>query len=153
MDPIKDPGRPQAADSPGPSGVFLLAAWCGLAGGLMEVATRLVCRNLGVSTQLFQMNRHFLWLAPLSNLLLFCGIGLILAVATKVWPRGVRWSSPRGLRSALLPGLIVACPRIYSAALCVLALGLSSRLVDVLEPHAGGLRRRLPEFSWGSRGS
>src|SRR4051794_3583872 len=85
MDPIKDPEGPQAARIlPGPSGVFLLAAWCGLAGGLMEVATRLVCMSLGVSTQLFQMNRHFLWLAPLSNLLLFCGIGLILAVATKV---------------------------------------------------------------------
>jgi arylsulfatase A-like enzyme len=122
--------------------VFVLAAWCGLAGGLMEVATRLVCKNLGISTQLFQMSRHFLWLAPLSNLLLFSGMGSILALAIKLWPRRAGWLSPRLICAcALLPGLVVACPRVYSAALLVLAFGIASCLIDLLEPRVGGLRR------------
>ena len=30
------------------------------------------------------MSRHFVWMAPLSNLLLFAGIGVVLAMATKL---------------------------------------------------------------------
>jgi hypothetical protein len=111
----------------------------------MEVATRVVCKNLGVSSQLFQMSRHFLWLAPLSNLLVFIGKGLILAVATKFWPRRAGWLSSRLICAwALVPGLVVACPRIYSAALFVLAMGIATCLINVLEPHAGGLPRWFP---------
>ena len=48
--------------------------------------TRVVWKILP-SHRMYLMSRHFIWLAPLSNLLLFTGIGLLLAVGTKLWPR------------------------------------------------------------------
>ena len=44
---------------------------------------------------MYLMSRHFVWLVPLSNLLLFFVVGMFLAVATKLWPRPAGWLSPR----------------------------------------------------------
>ena len=74
----------------------MLAAWCGLAAGLLEVATRVLCRWINPTNRLYLMSRHFVWLAPLSNLLLFSGSDLLLAVANQSSGRGAAgWLSPR----------------------------------------------------------
>ncbi len=55
------------------------------------------------------MSRHFVWLAPLSNLLLFSGAGLILAVATRLRHRPGGWLSLRLVCFlAVLPLFMVA---------------------------------------------
>ncbi len=73
------------------------------------------------------MSRHFLWMAPLSNLLLFTGIGLFLALATKFWPRRGGWLFARLVCFlAILPVLIVISPGIYPWAWAILAMGLAS---------------------------
>ena len=41
------------------------------------------------------VSRHFLWLGPLSNLLFFLGMGLVLSVAVKLSPRAAGWLGPR----------------------------------------------------------
>ncbi len=67
--------------------VLLLSAWCGLAGGLLEVGTTICVRNLIPTNRGYLMTRHFVWLAPLSNLLLFSAMGLLLAAVAWLWPR------------------------------------------------------------------
>ncbi len=90
-----------------PLDVLVLSAWWGLAGGLLEVGTRVVCKILPVH-RMYSMSRHFIWMAPLSNLLLFTGIGLFLALATKFWPGHGSWLFSRLACSvAILPVLIV----------------------------------------------
>ena len=128
----------------GPLNVLLLSAWCGLAGGLVEVGTRILCRSIDPENRFYMMSRHFVWLAPLSNLLLFSGLGLVVALGTRLFPRLGGWLCPRliGLL-AFLPMLIVISPRVYPQAWAILALGVSSRLVSILEGHATALRRRL----------
>jgi len=128
----------------GPLDVLLLSAWCGLAGGLLEVGTKVLCRSINPTDRLYQVSRHFVWLAPLTYLLLFLAMGLFWATVTRLCPRRGGWLSRRLIvASALAPALIVAGPQIYFPAWMIVALGIASRLVPSLERHASGLRRWL----------
>ncbi len=122
--------------------VFLLSVWCGLAAGWLEVATRVFCKKMGGAQPLYLMSRHFLWLGPLSNLLLFSGLGMGLAALTRAWPRFGGLVSPRLVCAlALLPVALVAGQLIYVEAWFLLLLGVASRLVPALERHPAALRR------------
>ncbi len=128
----------------GPWNVFVLAAWCGLGGGLLEVATRVLSRYVDPTNRYYMLSRHFIWLAPISSLLLFSGTGLFLAIGTKIWPSRIAWFSPRFICFwAVLPALMVASPRIYPAAWIVVALGIALPLARLLERHVTGLGRWL----------
>jgi arylsulfatase A-like enzyme len=90
------------------------------------------------------MSRHFVWLVPLANLLLFSGMGVLLALATKRWPRRGGSLSPRLLcAGALLPAFLVAGPQIHAGAWLILAAGIAWRLVPCLERPATRWRRWL----------
>src|SRR5580693_8357736 len=62
-----------------PLDILVLSAWCGLAGGMLEVVARIIGTTFFSSFRLYLLSRHFVWLAPLSNLLLFFAMGLVLA--------------------------------------------------------------------------
>ena len=116
---------------------YYLAAGCGLAAGLLEVGSRILCRSINPTNRLYEMSRHFVWLAPLTYLLLFLAMGLFLAAITWLWPRPGGWLSRRLIVAcALLPAFVVASPQIDLVAWMILALGIASRLVPVLERHA-----------------
>jgi len=136
-------GSPAPPSRLGPLDMLALSAWCGLAAGLLEVGTRVVCRSVGASNQLYMMSRHFVWLAPLSNLVLFSGMGVLLAVATKLWPRRGAWVSPRLIcAAAVLPMLFVGGPQIHAGAWLIVALGIAARLVPWLERPATRVKVR-----------
>ena len=121
-----------------------LRVWSGLAAGELEVAARAFNRNFSSTNQLYAMTRHFVWVVPLVDLLLFLGVGILLAAATRFSPRRARWLSPR-LRGALaiFPALLVAGRSIYPEAWLILAMGIASCLAIVLERHISGIRRLL----------
>ena len=124
--------------------LFLLSAWCGLASGLLEVGARVVCRAIDPSQRLYLVSRHFLWLGPLSSLLFFLGMGLVLSVAVKLSPRAVGWLSPRLIcAGAIMPVLMAAVPQIYAEAWAIFGLGIAVQLVPILERRITALRRRL----------
>ena len=117
-----------------PRDVLALAAWLGLAAGWLEVGTKVLCKSLIGTDRLYLTTRHFVWLVPLSNLLLFLTGGLLLAVATKLWPRAAGWLSPRIIcAAAVLPALMVAGNQIYTWAWVVVAAGMSMRAVAWFE--------------------
>ena len=102
-----------------------------------------LCKWTGTQA-LYTMSRHFVWLVPLANLLFFFGIGALMALATKRWPRRGGWLSPRILCAcAILPTLMVAGPRIYAEVWSIVSMGIASRLVPRLERHATSLRWSL----------
>jgi arylsulfatase A-like enzyme len=144
---IASPGTartPEPVGRLGPLDVLALSAGCGLAAGWLEVGTRVLCRSIDSTSRLYTMSRHFIWLAPLSNLLLFLVMGTLLAAATKLWPLRGGWISPRLICAfALLPALMVAGPRIHTVAWLILTLGIASRGVPWLERRAARLRRWL----------
>ena len=64
----------------------MLSVWCGLAAGLLEVGTRALCRAIDPTKRLYTVSRHFVWLTPLANLLVFFALGLFLALVTRFAP-------------------------------------------------------------------
>ena len=133
-----------AGDRLGPLDVFVLSAWCGLAAGELEVVARVLRASLSSTNRLYLMTRHFVWVVPLVDGLLFLGVGIILAAATRIWPRCAGWLSPRLICTlAILPALVIAGPAIYQAAWLILALGIASCVAPVLERQAAGMRRWL----------
>ena len=74
-----------------------MSVGCGLVAGWLEVATRILVKNLIGTNRLYMMSRHFVWMVPLSDLLMFTMAGLVLAVATRLAPRRGGWLGPRVL--------------------------------------------------------
>jgi len=137
-------GSPVAQRRLGPLDVLVLSVWCGLAGGLLEVGARVLRKTIDPTNRLYGVSRHFVWLVPLTYLLLFSGIGAVLAVAAKRWPRRGGWLAPRLLCAlAVLPMFMVAGHRIYPQAWLILSVGIASLVAPSLEWHAVGLRRAL----------
>jgi arylsulfatase A-like enzyme len=122
----------------------VLSAWCGLAAGWLEVGTRILCRHIDATNRLSMMSRHFVWLVPLTDLMLFLAMGMVLAAAVKLRPGVGGWLGPRLIcAGAVWPALLVAGPRIYTAAWLTLALGIGSCMARWLERDPAGWRRWL----------
>ena len=114
--------------------VLAWAVWFGLSAGLLEVAARVLCRAIDPTRRLYLMSKHFVWLTPLATLVLYLVLGLLLAGLTRVWPRlGARLSLRLLCALAIQPMLMVAVPRILPAAWFILAWGIATRLVPLLE--------------------
>ena len=50
--------------------------WLGLAAGLLEVGMRVLCRAIDPTQRIYVTSRHFVWLTPLANMLLFVSTGI-----------------------------------------------------------------------------
>ncbi len=128
----------------GPVDLLVLAAWCGLAAGELEVASRFLYRTFGSSLRLYLMTRHFVWLVPLIDLVLFLAGGVLLAGLARVWPRRGAWLGPRLIiAAALMPALTSAGRGIYAEAWLLLTLGVALRIAPVLERRPEHWRHRL----------
>ncbi len=133
---------PQATPQLGAGGFLALAAWCGLLAGLLEVLTKVVCTAAGRTGRYYQMSRHFFWLIPVTNLLVFLGLGILLAGLVWMFPRFGRWFSLRSLAAmVVLPSFLVAVPEIHPLVWLLFASGLAVQSVRFLERRASGFRR------------
>jgi arylsulfatase A-like enzyme len=124
-----------------PHHVLILSLWCGLIAGPLEVGAIVLRKHTVDLNQLYWMSRHFVWLIPLTNLLIFLTIGLNFGLLALCGRRG-RWLAVRLLCAlTVLPPLWAAFPRIYGVAGVILALGIAARLVPALERRSSGFRR------------
>ena len=121
---------------------LVLSAWCGLSSGLVEVVALIVRKHFVDLNHFYWMSRHFVWLVPLTNFLVFVIVGVLLSVLVTIWRGRGRWVATRFLGTlTLLPLFWGAFPRIHPAASFVVVLGIAMRLVPVLERRATGVRR------------
>jgi arylsulfatase A-like enzyme len=121
--------------------LLFLSLWCGFIAGSLEVGAIVLRKHTFDLNQFYWMSRHFVWLIPLTNLLIFLILGLGLATLSYGWPRRASWFGARLLCVlTLLAPLWAAFPRIYGLAGCLVALGIASRMVPILERHAVGFR-------------
>jgi arylsulfatase A-like enzyme len=128
------------------SDLIWLSAWLGLVAGWVEVGTRIFLKNVLGPGYMYLMTRHFVWLIPLTNLLLFLIGGLVLAAMARPWPRLASWLGPRLLvTAAIMPALLVSGRQVYSWAWLLLAAGIAIQVVPRLE------RLSLDWQRWGRR--
>ncbi len=105
---------------------------------------RVLCRAIDPTHRIYLMSRHFIWLTPLANMLLFVSLGLLLAGINWCWPRLGRWLSPRLLIAlAVQPILLVAWPAIFPAAWFMVALGIAFQLALWVESQSAQRRMRF----------
>jgi arylsulfatase A-like enzyme len=131
----------------GPLGVVALAAWCGLAAGLLEAGGNALYTKVLNDNHLYHMSRHFPWMMPLGNLALFLALGLVLAPVVRRWPRAGSKAAAYALGTlTLLPALMAAMPYIYPIALAAFALGVTMRLVPLAAARPTAARRAV---AWG----
>jgi arylsulfatase A-like enzyme len=122
--------------------LLLLSVWCGLVAGLLEVATIVVRKHAVDPNRLYGMSRHFVWLIPLTNAVVFALFGLAGSLFHPVSRRVRAWLGTHGLGTLiLLPTLLVALPSVYSWALMILAAGAASRFVPFIMRHQNGFKR------------
>ena len=106
----------------------------------------MICRTIDRSQRLYMVSRHFLWMGPLSSLLLFLGMGLVLSVAVKLFPRASGMAQPSAdLPCAILPVLMAMGPQIYPEAWALVGMGIAVRFVPMLERPITDLPRK---FLW-----
>ncbi len=126
----------------GPFSILGLSAWCGVVSGLLEVGTIVLRKHTFDSSRLYGMSRHFLWLIPITNLCLFLVLGIVLCLIALVRPRRGRWLAARLLCALLfLPSVLIAVPQIYGLAWLVIALGVATNVVPMLERRAAVVGR------------
>jgi arylsulfatase A-like enzyme len=125
-----------------PGSILVLSIWCGLLSGLLEIGTTILRKNTVGQAHFYWMSRHFVWLIPATNVLLFLTLGLILGVVTAVSPRRGGWLAVRLLCTlTVLPALLIAFSQVYGLAWFVVALGVATRLVPILGRHRTGFAR------------
>ncbi len=125
-----------------PHHFLVLSLWCGLVTGPLEVGAIVLHKQTVDIIQFYWMSRHFVWLIPLTNLLIFLVLGLVLALVILVWPRSGSGLAARLLCTlTLLPLFWTVFPRIYGLAGFILVLGVAAWLVPALQQHAAGFRR------------
>jgi arylsulfatase A-like enzyme len=122
---------------------FIISSiWCGLAAGLLEVGMIILRKHVLGANRFFGMSRHFVWLIPVTNLVIFLCMGIILSPwAVRRTSRGGRLCARLLCASVLLPALLVAVPEIYFLAWLTVAMGLASLMLPVLTRHEASLRR------------
>ncbi len=119
-----------------------LSAWCGLSSGLVEVVALIVRKHFFDMNHFYWMSRHFVWLVPATNFLVFAIVGAILSLLVRTGRgRGCQVATRALGTLTLLPLFWGAFPRIHPVASFVAALGVAMRLVPILERRATGVRR------------
>jgi arylsulfatase A-like enzyme len=128
----RDPVPPQFR--PTLQTVVALSVWCGLVAGLLEVAAILLRKRLFDADQILRHSHHFVWLIPVANLCIFITVAIIGSAVVLIWPHRGPWLLTRALAAfATLPLLLAALPKIYTAALLLVAAGIALRIVPIIE--------------------
>ena len=123
--------------------VFVTAVGIGLVAGWLELATVMVERSIDprISMDSLRTNRHFFWMIPLGDVLLFTTLGLLVAMLARVQPGIVHRLSCRLFACLALLAVLLAVESLHVAASVALACGLGYQFGPWLERRAHRFRR------------
>ena len=135
-------GKSLSEKSPGPFSVFLVAACLGLITGLLEVAVLigLWSYNSGWRLGPKAANRHYVWMIPVNNLLLFGICGLVLAGAAAVWPKAAHRVAAYVLVGLSALELLLLQSGLYKVTYLLMACGIASVAAPILVARTRNLR-------------
>jgi arylsulfatase A-like enzyme len=122
---------------------LILAAWFGLVAGLIELGL-LEARNYfsgWSSLSSLQISRHYPWMIPCANFVVFVTAGLCLGLLARVWPHRSARISHVSLTFLTFLALLLTIPGLYKVACLTMAAGLSSITFRWVPAHSSRLRR------------
>ena len=141
--------RPAVGEKAGPGSqqgagaLFLTTLWFGLLAGWLELGLVLAQRavNPHISIDMLRTNRHFVWMIPVSDALIFGVVGLSIALLARFRPGLARWGALRLPIAMVFFTLLLTIEGLYAIAGMILACGLASIIGPWLERGAVGFGR------------
>jgi arylsulfatase A-like enzyme len=132
------PGTQQRA-----GGLFLTTLWFGLLAGWLELGLVLAQRaiNPHIPLDALRTNRHFVWMVPVSDVLIFGIVGLAIALLAKLRPGLAWWTAWRLPVGLSFLTLLLTIDGLFAIACVVLAGGLASTIGPWLGRRAADLGR------------
>ena len=134
-----DPDSRRCQWSPG---IFWTAIWLGLVVGMLEVTLLVAQKSLNHVALIgsLRLNQHYLWMIPLSHLVVFGSVGLVLELLARTKLSVARVVVPRALAWLAALAFLLAFRELNPIASIILALGIAAQVVP--------LGRRIgPQFS------
>ncbi len=127
----------------GAGALFQTTLWFGLLAGWLELGLVLAQRavNPHVSIESLRTNRHFVWMVPVSDVLIFSVVGLSIALLAR-FRRGIaQWTALRLPVAMSFLALLLNIEGLYAIAGMILACGLAWRMGCWLERRAAKFGR------------
>ena len=123
-------------------GVFTMAVWLGLVVGLLEVGLLVAQKWLNHVSLIgsLRLNQHYVWMIPLSHLIVFATFGIALELFARTRTRAARLFVPRALACLAALAILLAFRELNPIAAVILALGVAMRVVPLG-------RRMGPQFA------
>ena len=127
------------------TGLFLTTVGFGLLAGWLELGFVLTQRavNARVSIDALRMNRHFVWMIPVADVLIFSAVGLAMAVFARLRPGLARWVMWRLVVGLCLLTLLFTVEGLYALAAMSLSCGLASMIAPWLERRVAAGSARI----------
>ncbi len=125
-EPRKGPGQSRSSQTFPP--LILLSIWLGLVTGLLELGLVYARNHVSGWSALsaLQISRHFPWMIPLANLVLFLGWGLVVVLLGRVWTRFGGQPSVFLLSFPACLAPLLVFPGLYKIAYIALAAALAT---------------------------
>lgn len=127
-DEVGEGGPDTGALRPGPRTLIEGAAWFGLVAGWLELAglqlQRIIDPRIWMDS--LRTNDHFVWMMPLSNMLLFTAVGLVLAILARNRPRVAHQIGWRVLATLAVVAVALTVNGLALIASIILACGIGA---------------------------
>jgi arylsulfatase A-like enzyme len=122
---------------------MILAVWFGLITGLIELGLLQARNQLSGWSSLssLQISRHYPWMIPSANFVVFTTAGICLSFLARVWPRYSARISHLFLTFLAFLALLLTIPGLYKFACLALAAGLSNLTTRLIPANSGRFRR------------
>jgi arylsulfatase A-like enzyme len=135
---VARPGSQQGA-----SALFMMTLWFGLLAGWLELGLVLAQRavNPHISIDALRTNQHFVWMIPVSHVLIFGVVGLSIALLARFRREFARWIALRLPVGMSIVALLLTIKGLYTAACVILACGLVLTIGPWLERRVAGFVR------------
>jgi arylsulfatase A-like enzyme len=129
-------------------GILAMALWLGVVIGLVELGMLLVEKqnNHVASLGALRLNRHYLWMVPVSHLVIFACFGLAWELIRWFKPELAHRFAPRALGALTLLALLLTIRQLDTIACVLLAGGLAWQLVPRVS-RLGPVFRSVVKYS------
>lgn len=123
--------------------LLLTALWFGAIAGGFELAVVLIQSFVDprISMDMLRRNRHYVWMIPLANMLIFAIVGFLTAVLARIRPRAANWLAWRISIALTALALLLNIEGLYAIASATLALGIAAIAAPWIERRAARLVR------------
>ncbi|WP_435017638.1 sulfatase [Tundrisphaera sp. TA3] len=123
--------------------ILVTALWLGMVVGLAELGMLMLLQrwNSAQTIGSLRLNRHYPWMVPMANVLIFGAFGLVLEALARIWPKVGGKVATLVLSFLALVALLLTVRELAPIACVLLACGASVWIGRGIAPYQARLSR------------